>query len=49
MLVLRGRGLDGPWLGGLPLAAALQLFILGGGSLVLVVLAFAFFFRHDRG
>lgn len=26
MLVLRGRGLDGPWLAGLPLAAALQIY-----------------------
>ena len=47
MLLLEGRVLDVPWVGGLPLAAALQIYVLGGGSLVLVSLAFAVLYRDD--
>lgn len=44
MLLLRGRVADGPWLGGLPLAAALQIYGLWLGPLVLVALAYALTF-----
>ena len=44
MLVLRGRVLDGPWLGGLPLAAAIQLYGVWLAPLLLVALAYALTF-----
>jgi hypothetical protein len=44
MLLLRGRVLDGPWLGGLPLAAAIQLYGLFLAPLLLVALAYALTF-----
>jgi hypothetical protein len=44
MLFLRGRVVEGPWLGGLPLAAALQIYGLWLGPLVLVALAYALTF-----
>ena len=46
MLALRGRVLDGPWLGGLPLAAALQVY--GVFLLPLVVIAVGFALTFDR-
>lgn len=44
MLAFRGRVLDGPWIGGLPLAAGIQLYVLFLGPLLLVALAYAFTF-----
>lgn len=44
MWVLRGRVLDGPWLGGLPLAAAIQLYGLFVLTLVLVSLTYGLTF-----
>jgi hypothetical protein len=44
MFVLRGRVLDGPWFGGLPLAAAIQLYGLWLVPLLLVALAYALTF-----
>lgn len=44
MLFLRGRVLDGPWLGGLPLAGAIQLYGLCLVPLVVVALAYALTF-----
>ena len=44
MLLLRGRVLDGPWLGGLPLAAAIQLYGVFLAPLLLVALAYALTF-----
>jgi len=44
MLVLRGRVLDGPWFGGLPLAAAIQLYGLFLVPLLLVALVYALTF-----
>jgi hypothetical protein len=44
MLVFRGRVLDGPWLGGLPMAAAIQLYGLFFGPLLLVALVYALTF-----
>jgi hypothetical protein len=44
MLLLRGRVLDGPWIGGLPLAAAIQLYGLWLAPLVLVALVYALTF-----
>jgi hypothetical protein len=44
MLVLRGRVLDGPWFGGLPLAAAIQLYGLWLVPLLLVALAYGLTF-----
>jgi len=44
MLLLRGRVLDGPWLGGLPLAAAIQLYGVWLAPLLLVALVYALTF-----
>jgi hypothetical protein len=44
MLVLRGRVADGPWIGGLPAAAAVQLYGLGLVPLLLVTLVYALTF-----
>ena len=44
MLVLRGHVTDGPWFGGLPLAAAIQLYGLFLTPLLLVALAYALTF-----
>jgi len=44
MLVLRGRVLDGPWFGGLPLAAAIQLYGLWLVPLLLVALVYGLTF-----
>ena len=44
MLLLRGRVMDEPWFGGLPLAAAVQLYGLFLGPLLLVALAYALTF-----
>jgi hypothetical protein len=44
MLLLRGRVLDGPWFGGLPLAAAFQLYGLWLAPLLLVALIYALTF-----
>ncbi len=46
MLVLRGRVPDAPWLGGLPLAAAVQVYGLFLLPLALVSLAYAFTFER---
>lgn len=47
ILALRGQVLEAPWVGGLPLAAALQLYGIGLAPAVLVVLAYALtFHRH---
>ncbi len=46
MLALSGRGVDGPWLGGLPLAAAVQLYGLWLVPLPLVALAYALTFSR---
>jgi hypothetical protein len=45
MLLLRGHAADGPWLGGLPLAAALQIYGLWLAPLGLVALAYALTFE----
>ncbi len=45
MLALAGRVLEGPWLGGLPLAAALQLYGMWLLPLALVALAYALTFE----
>jgi hypothetical protein len=53
MLLLRGRVLDGPWFGGLPLAAAIQLYGVWLAPLLLVALVYALTFdrfelrQHD--
>ncbi|MEE4271756.1 MAG: hypothetical protein V2I67_08780 [Thermoanaerobaculales bacterium] len=52
MLLLRGRVLDGPWFGGLPLAAAIQLYGVFLTPLLLVALTYALTFdrfemRHE--
>jgi hypothetical protein len=44
MLLLRGRVVDGPWVGGLPLAAAVQLYGLWLAPLFLVALIYALSF-----
>ncbi len=44
MLALRGRVLEGLWLAGLPLAAAVQLYAMWLGPLVLVSLVYALTF-----
>jgi hypothetical protein len=44
MLLLRGRVLDGPWFGGLPLAAAIQLYGVWLAPLLLVALVYALTF-----
>jgi hypothetical protein len=44
MLALRGHVVDGPWFGGLPLAAAIQLYGLWLVPLLLVALAYALTF-----
>ena len=44
MLVLRGQVVDGPWFGGLPLGAAIQLYGLWLVPLLLVALAYALTF-----
>ena len=44
MLLLRGHVLDGPWFGGLPLAAAIQLYGLFLTPLLLVALTYALTF-----
>lgn len=46
MLVLRGRVLENPWIGGLPAAAAVQLYGLWLAPLLLV--AFAYALTFDR-
>ncbi len=46
MLALRGRVLDGPWLGGLPLAAAFQIYGVFLLPLVVTALGFALTFRR---
>lgn len=47
ILVLRGQVMEAPWVGGLPLAAALQLYGIGLLPTALVVLAYALtFHRH---
>jgi hypothetical protein len=45
MLYLRGRVVDGPWIGGLPLAAALQLYGIWLAPTGLVVLTYALTFK----
>ena len=48
MLLLRGKVADGPWIGGLPAAAAIQLFGLWLVPLGLVALVYALTFdRHE--
>jgi hypothetical protein len=44
MVVFRGRVLDGPWVAGLPMAAAIQLYGLFFGPLLLVALVYALTF-----
>ena len=44
MLLFRGHVLDGPWFGGLPLAASIQLYGIWLAPLLLVVLAHALTF-----
>ncbi|MCU0235317.1 MAG: hypothetical protein MUE90_14955, partial [Thermoanaerobaculales bacterium] len=44
MLLLRGRVADGPWIGGLPAAAALMVYGLWLAPLVVVALAYALCF-----
>ena len=44
MLAFRGRVLDGPWFGGLPVAAAIQLYGLFLTPLLLVALVYALTF-----
>jgi len=44
MLAFRGRVLDGPWFGGLPIAAAIQLYGLFLTPLLLVALVYALTF-----
>ena len=44
MLLLRGHVLDGPWFGGLPLAAAIQLYGVFLTPLLLVALTYALTF-----
>lgn len=44
MLLARGRVLDGPWIGGLPLGAAIQLYGLFLAPLLLVALVYALTF-----
>lgn len=44
MIALRNRVLDGPWFGGLPLAAAIQLYGVWLAPLVLVALVYALTF-----
>lgn len=46
MLVLRGRVLDGPWVGGLPAATAVLLYGLWLAPLPIVGLAYALTFDH---
>jgi hypothetical protein len=46
MLVLRGRVLDGPWFGGLPLAAAFQIYGIFLLPLAVIALGFALTFRQ---
>ena len=46
MLIFRHRVLDGPWFGGLPLSAAVQLYLLFLGPLLLVALAYALTFER---
>jgi len=44
MLLLRGQVIDGPWFGGLPGAAAIQLYGLFLAPLLLVALTYALTF-----
>ncbi len=44
LLLLKGQGIDGPWIGGLPLAAAVQLYGLWLLPLPLVTLTYALTF-----
>ncbi len=44
MLMFRGRVLDGPWVGGLPIAAAIQLYGLFLTPLIFVALTYALTF-----
>ncbi len=44
MLLLRGQVLQGPWLGGFPVAAAIQVYGLWLGPLLLVALAYGLTF-----
>jgi hypothetical protein len=46
MLLLRGRVLEAPWVGGLPMAAAIQLYGLWLAPLLLVALVYALTFDH---
>ena len=46
MLLLRGRAPEGPWLGGLPLAAALQVYGIFLLPLAVTALGFALTFRR---
>jgi hypothetical protein len=46
MLMLSGRVLDGPWFGGLPLAAAIQLYGIFLAPLFLVALTYALTFER---
>ena len=46
MLALRGRVLEGPWLAGLPLAAALQLYGIFLLPLAVIALGFGLTFRR---
>ena len=46
MLAFRGRVVDGPWLGGLPLAAALQIYCVFLLPLAVIALGFALTFRR---
>ena len=48
MLVLRGQVLDGPWFGGLPAAAAIQLYGVFLAPLLLVALAYALTFDRTE-
>jgi Zn-dependent protease with chaperone function len=48
MLALRGRVVDGPWLAGLPLAAALEIYGIFLLPLAVIALGFALSFRRFR-
>ena len=45
MLLLRGQVVDGPWLGGLPLAAAIQIYAMWVLCFAVVVVAYALTFE----
>lgn len=46
MLLLRGQILEAPWFGGFPVAAAIQIYGLWLGPLLLVALAYGLTFDH---